>query len=335
MKTPYFTGPFAPMCEIFVAQKRASGLMYDQQTMLLRMFDNFCKEYEISDYTITKEIATAWCRKRPNEKEVTRRNRVGEMQRFAVFLCRQGHPSYLLPSLPKAGEKHVPYIFSKEELSAIFRHLDNLSPTNVSPYRHLAYPILFRILYGCGLRISEALSLRRQDVDTDKGVLHILHGKNDRERIVPMSATLTEKCFQYIQNVHQNTPKDMPFFYTKEKKPYSKSAIEKAFRGFLWDVGIPYRGTSLGPRVHDVRHTFVCHNIQKWAESGIPISNRLPVLSKYLGHTSISATQWYLRLTAETFPHIRQICETELGGMYADILDCLPVEEVKANDKTN
>nr|DAK95003.1 MAG TPA: SITE SPECIFIC RECOMBINASE XERD [Caudoviricetes sp.] len=332
---PYFTGPFAPMCETFVAQKRASGLIYKQQAMLLKMFDNFCKGYDIRDYTITKEIATAWCRKRPNEKDPTRRSRVGEMQRFAVFLGRQGHPSYLLPALPKNGEQHVPYIFSKDEMAVIFGHLDRLEPTNVSPYRHLVYPLLFRILYGCGLRISEALSLYRQNVDVDNGVLHIQHGKNDRERIVPMSATLASQCRRYIREVHQDTTEDMPFFYTKEKKPYSKSAIEKAFRGFLWDVGIPYRGTSLGPRVHDVRHTFVCHNIQKWAEGGIPISSKLPVLSKYLGHTSVSATQWYLRLTAETYPHIRQVCEAELGGMYADLLNFLPKEETTANDKTD
>ena len=247
MKTSYFTGPFAPMCETFVAQKRASGLVYEQQAMLLKMFDNFCKGYEVHDYTITKEIATAWCAKRPNEKEITRHNRVAEMQRFAVFLCRQGHPSYLLPAIPKSGEKHVPYIFTREEMASIFDRLDKLEPTNVSPHRHLVYPLLFRMLYGCGLRISEALSLRLQDVDTASGVLHILHGKNDRERIVPMSDSLTGRCLRYIRDVHQDTPEDMPFFYTKEKKRYAKSSIEKAFRGFLWDVGIPYRGTSLGP----------------------------------------------------------------------------------------
>lgn len=335
MKTSYFTGPFAPMCETFVAQKRASGLVYEQQAMLLKMFDNFCRGYEVHDYTITKEIATAWCAKRPNEKEVTRHNRVAEMQRFAVFLCRQGHPSYLLPAIPKSGEKHVPYIFTREEMASIFNRLDKLEPANVSPHRHLVYPLLFRMLYGCGLRISEALSLRLQDVDTDSGVLHILHGKNDRERIVPMSNSLIGRCLRYIRDVHQDTPEDMPFFYTKEKRRYAKSSIEKAFRGFLWDVGIPYRGTSLGPRVHDVRHTFVCHNIQGWVESGTPISNRLPVLSKYLGHTSISATQWYLRLTAEAYPHIRQVCEAELGGMYADILKFLPEEVDGTDDKAD
>lgn len=331
MKTPFFTGPFAPMCEIFVAQKRALGFKFEQQALLLRMFDDFCKGYEVCNYMITKEIATEWCKKRLNEKDSTRHNRVGEMQRFAIFLCKQGYPSYLLPDVPKAGNRHVPYIFTKEEIAAFFDRLDHLEPTPSSPYRHIVYPMLFRILYGCGLRISEALILRKCDVDTDKGVIHILHGKNDIERIVPMSSSLTCCCRRYIQDIHLDTPDNMPFFYTKDKKCYSRSAINLAFREFLWDVGITYRGISIGPRLHDLRHTFACHNIQKWAESEIPISAMLPVLSKYLGHTSINATQWYLRLTAEVYPHIRKVCETELGWMYADILKS-STEEVEDFD---
>ena len=316
-KKNYFTGPFAPMCEAFVAQKRASGLDYTQQAMLLRMFDNFCKGYEVQNYTITKEIAVAWCKNRPNEKDITRHGRVGEMQRFAQYLCQQGYPSYLLPALPKRGETHTPYIFSKEELHHIFERLDNLIPTNASPNRHHTMPLLFRMLYGCGLRISEALSLLKSDVDLDNGILHIRHGKNGNERLVPMSATLTKECCKYVKIVHKHTKDLTPFFYTKEGTAYSKSAIEKFFRSVLWDVGIPYRGTQFGPRVHDFRHTFCCHNIQKWAESGLPIYSNLLILSRYVGHTSISATQWYLHLTAQAFPHIRDICEKNLGGMYA------------------
>lgn len=225
-KKNYFTGPFAPMCEAFVAQKRASGLDYTQQAMLLRMFDNFCKGYEVQNYTITKEIAVAWCKNRPNEKDITRHGRVGEMQRFAQYLCQQGYPSYLLPALPKRGETHTPYIFSKEELHHIFERLDNLIPTNASPNRHHTMPVLFRMLYGCGLRISEALSLLKSDVDLDNGILHIRHGKNGNERLVPMSATLTKECCKYVKIVHKHTKDLTPFFYTKDGTAYSIYSVK-------------------------------------------------------------------------------------------------------------
>ena len=73
-------------------------------------------------------------------------------------------------------------------------------------------PLLFRMLYGCGLRISEALALLKSDVDLKDGVLHIRHGKNDRERIVPMSVSLTEECRKYAQAVHKGTTDSIPFF---------------------------------------------------------------------------------------------------------------------------
>lgn len=79
---------------------------------------------------------------------------------------------------------------------------------------------------------------------------------------------------------------------------------------------IPYLGRNKGPRLHDLRHTFACHNVQKWAENGEPIHSNLVVLSRYLGHINVSATQWYLHLSAQVYPHIRSICEKELGGIY-------------------
>ncbi len=67
MTESFFTGPLAPMCELFVSQKRAAGLAYRQQSILLRMFDDFCKDYAVRDYDITEEIAVAWAARRANE----------------------------------------------------------------------------------------------------------------------------------------------------------------------------------------------------------------------------------------------------------------------------
>ena len=75
----YFTGPFAPLCEAFVAQKRATGVAYDTQARILRQFDNLCKTYNIQDPVITKEIALEWYKQRPNEKLSSRRDRVAEL----------------------------------------------------------------------------------------------------------------------------------------------------------------------------------------------------------------------------------------------------------------
>jgi integrase len=318
MQEPYFTGPFAPMCELFVNQKRATGLVYITQAKRLRQFDNFCKNYDIQNYEITEALVTAYCVRLPNENDNSRRDRVYIMRTFAEFLTVQGYPSYVLPETPKRVAPHTPYIFTKDEIKRLFERIDSIEVTNFST-GHLMFPLLFRILYGCGLRIFEALSLLKRDVDIDAGILHVNHGKNDRERIVPMSASLRDKCQTFLMEAHSGTPDDIPLFYTKNRTAFSQHAIGRQLRNFLWDIGIPYQGKEVGPRIHDLRHTFICHNIHRWAESGIPIQSKLPILSKYVGHATTSATQWYLRLTAEVYPHIREICERELGGMYEAI----------------
>lgn len=193
-----FTGPFAPMCEQFVAQKRAFDIDYTQQEKLLHMFDTFSKTYPVEPFIIDEALALAWCQKRPNEADLTRYNRIMEMQRFARFLIDQGYPSYLINFRPAKNSTHTPYIFTKEEIHRIFKTVDVLKPCTSVPYRHLVMPILLRLLYGCGLRISETLALRVADIDLENGVLHIRHGKNGRERLVP-HVPVSDKTMRFIR----------------------------------------------------------------------------------------------------------------------------------------
>ena len=310
-----FSGPFAPMCEKFVAQKRMLGAEYTQQENILRRFDNFSSAFEVEPYIISQELASAWSCKFPNETDMNRYNRVMEMLRFSKFLVTEGYPSFLTDSYPVKCSTHTPYIFTKEELQRFFRVVDSLESCPNVPHRHLIMPLLFRLLYGCGLRISETLALTKADVNLETGVLHILHGKNGRERLVPMSPSLTKRCADYAKEVLEGKPSDAFFFFRMAGLPYSRSGIGKAFRGFLWDAGIPYLGKDRGPSIHDLRHTFVCHRLNQWASEGTDLNSVLPLLSKYLGHTSVVATAWYLRLTAEAYPEVIRTMNTYAAGI--------------------
>jgi integrase len=316
---PYFTGPFAPMCELFVKQRRIAGALYESRAKVLRRFDNFCKDYDVRDYELTEELILAYSVRRPNEADNTRRERLSTVRSFAEFLAGQGYASYVSIEIPKRTSQHVPYIFTKEELKRLFERVDAIEPVNTTN-AHLMLPTLFRTLYCCGLRISEATSLLKGDFDAENGVFRVRHGKNDRERLVPVSASLLEELRRFLASAHTQTADDAPLFYTKEQTKYAGATIASRFKSLLWDIGVPYRGKLEGPRLHDLRHTFICHNIQRWSEQGIPIHTKLSALSKYVGHETVSSTQWYIRLTAEVYPHIREICERELAGLYAAIL---------------
>ena len=83
-----------------------------------------------------------------------------------------------------------------------------------------------------------------------------------------------------------------------------RDQVYKAFRKFLWKAGISHGGKGKGPRLHDLRHSFCVHTLARQAKDGIDVYIALPVLSTYVGHGSVGATQRYVRLTAEAYPDL-------------------------------
>lgn len=301
---PIFDGPFAPMCEAFIRQRRALGVQYNGQIWVLRRFDNLAKDFDVQNFKISRELASTWMEKSPNESDSYHATRLYTVWHFADFLVQQGYDSYFRRFKISRNSTHTPYIFTKDEVSKIFSELDKMEYSSCSPTKHKAFPVLYRILYGCGLRISEALHLTVKDVDIQNSMIHIMSGKNDKERLVPMSASLVRWCLAYLDATHAGHGESHMFFCSRDGKSYCVSNIEKHFRTLLWNAGIPYCGKNLGPRLHDLRHTFVCHRLNEWAGSGFDLMAGLPVLSKYLGHENVAGTQWYLKMTAEAYPEI-------------------------------
>jgi len=289
------------------------------QIWILRSFDNLAKEFDINNYVITRELSSAWMKKSPNESTSHHNNRLYVMWRFADYLVQQGYDSYLSRFKLRKNSTHTPYIFTKSEIAKIFAELDKMEFSPCSPEKHITFPVLYRMLYGCGLRISEALNLTVKDVDIKNKMIRIFAGKNDRERLVPMSETLRNHCNVLIKKVHNKNGENYVFFHSRDGKPYCVTNIEKHFRMLIWDVGIPYCGRELGPRLHDLRHTFVCHKLNEWAKTGVDLMNGLPVLSKYLGHINLTGTQWYLKLTAEAYPDIAEKMNELTGYVFPEV----------------
>lgn len=314
-----FSGPFAPMLDLFVKQKQALGYEYVGGYNVLHVFDTFSKNYNVQNYELTKDIVLDWAQKRPNECDATKSMRIIHLQHFAAFLTSQGYYGYLTPQQKHHRSQHTAYVFTKDEIHRIFASLDQMEYSPCAPYRHLALPLLYRMLYGCGFRISELLNLTVGDVDLDTGIVHIRDAKNGNERFVPMSESLSIRCRAYAFNVHTKHESTFPFFFKKDGTQYCVSNIEKHFREQLWLAGIPYLGKELGPRVHDLRHTFICHRLNQWAEEDIDLTVMLPILSKYVGHTGISSTQYYLKLTAEAFPNVLKRMDELTGYVFPEV----------------
>lgn len=308
-----FQGIYAPHIVKYLKLKRDLGFKLRDAEYVFVMFDRLTVEMDEASIGITKELSNAWCEKRPNETDGTRYNRISSLSLFAKFLCNTGFPSYI-PEVPRFKTSFVPYIFSKDEIASIFSACDHFFPGSISHKSlHIMMPVLFRLLYSTGLRLGEALSLEDKDVNLIEKHVIVRHSKNNTERIVPISDSLTDVCLQYKS---RKTLLKKPFasnlfFVKNDNTPCGQHTASSTFRKVLWKAGIPYKGKGVGPRLHDLRHTFACHSLVAMTESGMDLYSSLPILSTYLGHRTLESTDKYVRLTAEMYPDIlkkEEIC---------------------------
>ena len=311
-KLPDYVGAFAELAKNFVLYKQSLGLKYESEMKNMSRFTKFADKLGATEPVLTKDLVLAWIEKRPNETDKTREHRHSVICRFAEYLMLHGHTPYVAPKINYKGSRHfTPHIFTHDEIERIFISSDDIAPSNISPYVHKILPVLLRMLYSCGLRISEALRLTDADVDLEQGILTIKHAKFDQDRLIPMSKSLIAACKTYRESMTL-LPGDY-FFPARDRSQISPLTIYNRFKDILWKSGIPYQGKPNGPRLHDMRHTFAVHALQQWTKDGNDIYCMLPMLSVYLGHEYTSSTGRYLRLTAEVYPEIVEITSKNCG----------------------
>jgi len=204
--------------------------------------------------------------------------------------------------VPKLPSRFVPYIYSREEL----RRLLDATSACQRPIHVIEPPTLRTILlllYGAGLRLSEALNLNLENVDLTRAVLTVQLSKFFKSRLVPLGKQLSKTLTDYSawrQVAHPLTEKQSPFFVNRSGSRVSCLALQNTFKR-LRDHTCIHRtdGGRCQPRLHDLRHSFAVHRLISWYEQGADVQRLLPALSVYLGHINIASTQVYLTMTPE------------------------------------
>lgn len=300
-----FYGINACLIEKYISFKRSLGYVFSD-TYTFKMFDEFTIEQKATSIGLTKELAIKWATKRPNESNVNQYKRVNTIINFSIYLNQLGYKSYIPKQVRNSKSTFTPYIFSKEELKSFFTACDFIEVKRSSSMQYIL-PIIFRLIYGCGLRSSEAVKLKYNDVDLENGFIIIRETKNGSERMLPLSDSLIFICKQYKEKYLsvQQIP-SIYFFPQKNGSAYSPNTLYQWFRTILWNAGIPHGGKGKGPRLHDLRHTFSVHSLVEMSRKGLDLYYSLPILSKYLGHKSLEATDKYVRLTSEMYPELIQ-----------------------------
>jgi integrase/recombinase XerD len=315
--TNTYTSILADALRGFVQERQALGYTCRKQVASLKRFDRFCVEVGHSRVCLPSELAMRWAEKKPFESEDARGRRIRLVRMLARYMVRSGYDAYIYPQHLGVSQSSMyePYLFTERELARVFDRVDRCLPIRSSPHRHHVFPLLYRMLYGCGLRVSEALNLTVGDVDTKEGTLTIKNAKFHKDRLVPMSPSLAERCRIYTEAMHPLRQPERAFFPAAHGGRYSEKRIYDYFRRFLWEAGISHGGRGKGPRLHDMRHAFAVHCLKRWVRNGTDLTVALPYLSAYLGHAGLKGTQRYLRLTAELYPDMVRAMDERFGHL--------------------
>ena len=311
-----FQSVLALLMEAFLQEKHACGYAYREPTRILRRLDEFLVHEGVVTHELPRHVAQTWIAKRPHERAQTQQQRINLVRHFARFLRRRGYSAYVPDSTAtaRAPSHFVPRMLSDDELRRFFQAVDALEPTAHSPLRHLVMPEVFRLLYGCGFRVSEVLKLRVRDVDLDQGVITVRQGKFRKDRLVPPAVSLVNRLGTYAAHF-EDRPLDAIFFPGPSGSPFALHTVYRLFRTLLQRCGIPHAGRGKGPRIHDYRHLFAVHALRRWYRDGADLNAKLPLLATYLGHQHVSGTQHYLHLVADIFPEITARVDAAFGDV--------------------
>ena len=263
---------------------------------------------------LTEEIATKWILGASYSADRSIYHRYEVLKGLAQFMIRQGISAFCpkTADLPKIHwHTYSPYIFSRQEIAKLFEAIDTYkeSPYSNSHKRHLVMPLIFRLLYSCGMRVSEVISLKVDDVDFENGIITVTESKSGTARYVPMLDEIKKLLQNYVIQQHPQTF----LFPSRDGGKYHDKTIYGFFRQILEIIGIPHQGRGKGPRVHDFRHTFAVHSLLQAQKRGIPFSACLPRISACLGHHTLNATMHYLHWTEEYYPEIVQKLQNSFG----------------------
>ena len=225
-----------------------------------------------------------------------RARRLGHVIRFTRYI-RAEDQSHELPPTVFGSEKRrrpTPYIFSQENIQ---RLVQAASQSGYRSLRRQTYSTLFALLACTGLRVSEAIRLRFDDITPDG--LMIRSSKFRKSRLVPLHETARAGIELYLERRRPYAPFDDHVFVSLRRKPLLLVDVETAFQAAVDKIGLP-RGPGLPrPTPHSLRHTFAVRALEACPDGRNHITKHMLALSTYLGHINPTSTYWYLTAVPE------------------------------------
>jgi integrase len=276
--------------------RRRLGFQLKSDQPLLESFVAFIEHAGAE--RITSEMAVKWAMLPQDAHPHRWGQRLTIVRGFARYAATL-NPDSEIPSvdlLPARRARVAPYIYSPEEISALMQAAGQLTP----PVRAAVFRTVIGLMATTGVRLGEALSLDRLDVDLHDGALHVRAGRT-KQREVPLHPTTTTALRDYARQRDRRwpNPPSTAFFLNLRGRRMVNGTFNAQFAMLIKQVGLEGAGERVRPRPHDLRHAMAVRTLVDWIEAGEDIDQRMPELSTFLGHVQPESTYWYLQAVPE------------------------------------
>lgn len=245
---------------------------------------------------LTLELAVRWARSSQRAQPITLARRLEGLRPFAKYRLQFDSATEVPPLrlLGPGNRRLVPHIYTAGEIVSLLRAANTLSPKK--GLRPLTYQTLFGLIAVTGLRVSEARRLTRADVEFERAVLTVRDTKFRKSRLVPLHPTTIRALQRYAEIRDRKVPlvQTTAFFVSDRGKALDKRTVHYTFVKLRQQLGWRARGGHPAPRIHDLRHTFICQALLRGYRKRRALGHDIGALSTYVGHAKVTYTYWYV-----------------------------------------
>lgn len=297
-----------PDIERYLELRRALGYKLETTEFLLRDFARFASACE--DTHVASHTAMEWAGQTTTARQSHRR--LTAIIGLARFL-RAEDARHQIPPRPLCRLQHarpLPYIFTEEEIQLLVQAARRLGPAG--SLRPHTYGTLFGLLAVSGLRISEALTLRLDDLTNDG--LVVRETKFHKSRLVPLHESSVTALTRYLKRRQCIVGDDDHLFLSLHRTQLCYTTVHRLFKRLCVDAGLPRHPGAHRLRLHDLRHTVAVRALEACPYGREHVTPHMLALSTYLGHASVSATFWYLQSTPQLMQDVAGAGEAWMAG---------------------
>lgn len=199
----------------------------------------------------------------------------------------------------------------------------SLEPNKREPFIAEIAPVMYRLIYTCGLRPNEGRTLEYANVNLDIGELLITNTKRAKDRIVVMSDDMLNLCRTYDKTRNVFGGNSLYLFPSKDGEAFSSRQLASTFvKAWSRAVSSPNNPAPRSVCVYDLRHQFASACLNLWLDEGRDLMAMLPYLRTYMGHGSLTETAYYIHILPENLVKTSSIDLVAFNSLLPEVSVC-------------